>query len=90
MDKALIPTLYASTIDIRTSETELVLEFGSHVKDPANPVAEPKFQPQVRIVVPLKGALDLSNAIMQEAQKRQQASTSGTAQTGPLPSAKAK
>jgi hypothetical protein len=87
MDKALIPTLYASIIDITTTESELILEFGSRVSNQENPASEATVQPQVRIVVPLKGAIDLSTAIMQEAQKQEaqkqeKASTSGTPQAG--------
>jgi hypothetical protein len=61
-------TIYSNILKVRTTETELVFEFGSHFPEqPGEPPGDP--ESVVRIVMPI-GALEaLSKALAQAVQR---------------------
>ncbi len=61
-----IRTVYSNVVEIQTSETELILQFGTHFPVTEGPVEESQqYSPEVRVVVPKKGAERLITAIQE-------------------------
>lgn len=66
------PTIYANIVNIRTTQTELILEFGVQIDAGPGDKPEPQnFEPEVRVVLAVGAMRSLGEYMLRTAQKHE-------------------
>lgn len=67
-------TIYANVVNIRTTQTELILDFGVQLDSAAETPDQENFEPEVRVIVPVGATRSLGELLLRTAQQHDKAS----------------
>lgn len=67
-------TIYANVVGIKTTQTELILEFGVQIPEAPDQVGPQNFEPTVRVIVAVGATRSLGEYLLRIAQQHEQSS----------------